>query len=404
MLRFHAFRDRIGGNSIRLARWSRLLLAAGLGSGVIALLGCPLFALNDPQTSAEPDPSPLEEAALSDESAVGLPPTPAASYAAIGPESEGLWQAVERGPVELYIPTMGNLRARRSSRLASQVAGRVDAVLVDVGDRVSAGQALVKIDPSFYEIEVNQREAEVDAARIALADAELLLTRLQGLWNDGENSAIPRQTLDEAQARRDGAEALVVQAKEALSYSRKRLAETVVHAPYDGVVTARLVDPGESVVTNPVTVLLEIQETQVLELLFTLPQEALGRVATGTPLEVRIGGFEDRVEKAVVDKVFPSIDEATRSFTSRALIENPDMEYRPGMLAQVGVLGGRVEDSIRVPRRSLSRQAEGWGVMVLRDGQSVPQSVEVGLMGMETAEVLSGLEEGDHVLVPRLSS
>jgi RND family efflux transporter MFP subunit len=234
-----------------------------------------------------------------------------------------------------------------------------------------------------------------------LADADLLLSRLSGLWGDGKNSAIPRQTLDEAQARRDGMEAQLHQAMQALRYSRKRLDETIVRAPYAGRITARWVDPGESVVTNPVTVLLEIQETQNLELIFTLPQESRSLVNPGTPIEFRVAGLPDRVGRAVVESVDPAVDEATRAFTSRARVDNSNFEFMPGMLANVGVLGGRSENALAIPRRALSRRSDGWSVMVLRDGHPVLQPVGVGLIGMESAEILDGLSENDRVLVPR---
>lgn len=371
---------------------------AAIFAGAAVALACPLYVLDEPQ----PEPGEVAVEArrrVPETMEVGLAGDASAPLLADMPDDN--WAAVVRGDVELYVPTMGNLRARKKSLVASQVAGRVEAVLAEIGDRVEAGQPLVRLDTDFYQIEVQQREAELEGARIALTDAELLLSRLSGLWNEGENSAIPRQTLDEAQARRDGMESRVRQAQESLSYSRKRLAETVVRAPYDGMITSRYIDPGESVVTNPVTPLLEIQETDTLELTFTLPQESLEMVGVGTPVEFRVAGVPDLVGRAAIEAVYPAVDEATRTFTCRALVDNPDRTFMPGMLAQVGVLGGRAQHALSVPRRSLTRQAEGWSVMVLRDGHPALQHVEVGLISLDTAEIVSGLTENDRVMVPK---
>ncbi len=314
-----------------------------------------------------------------------------------GSQADG-WYPVERGDVALFIPTMGNLRARQTSRLASQVSGRIQAVMVDVGDRVTSGQPLVRLDPAFYNIEVRQREAELEVARVALTDAELLLDRLSGLWNEGVDSVISRQSLDEARAKRDIAVARVRQAQEALTFSGERLAETVLKAPYAGLITGRFVDPGELVATNPVTPLLEIQEIQVMELIFTLPQESMGLVKRDTPVQFRVSGMADHIGRARVDTVYPGIDEATRSLTSRAWIENADFTYMPGMLAEVEVLARRVEDALTVPRRSLSKADGGWAVMVERDGHPTLRDVQVGLISMDRAEITQGLMEGDRVL------
>lgn len=329
--------------------------------------------------------------------AKGAAPTPTATATAT-PDTRN-WQPVTRGDVEYLVPTVGSFRARQVSKLASQVGGRVEHVLVDVGEHVNQGQELLRIDSALFKIEVAQRQAEVEAARVALTDADLTLSRLKGLWNEGESSAIPRQMLDEAQARRDGAEARVKQAEQALSYSRQRLEDTVVRAPYSGMITARMVDNGESVTTTPVTPLLEIQETEVLELLLSLPQDSMALVRPGTPLRFEADGLPGMTFESTVETVYPTIDEATRSFLSRAWVQNPELKLRPGMLAQVNVFAGRVENVLTVPRKSLSKSGSSWTVMVNREGVPVLQEVQVGLVSIENAEIRGGLNEGDQVLI-----
>jgi RND family efflux transporter MFP subunit len=376
-----------------------------LGAVVLIVSACPYYVLDEELPAIGPRNSGALESADPPDVSVRAPD--ASSPSTVGSirreraaQADG-WYAVERGSVALYIPTMGNLRARQTSRLASQVGGRIQAVMVDIGDRVVPGQALVRLDPAFYDIEVRQREAEVEVARVGLTDAELLLERLSGLWNGGVDSVISHQTLDESQAKRDAAEARVRQAQEALKYSQERLAETVVKAPYAGLITGRFVDPGELVATNPVTALVELQEMQVLELIFTLPQESMGLVETGTPVQFRVSGLPDHLGRGTVDKVYPRLDEATRSFTSRAWIDNSNLTYMPGMLAEVEVLAGQVEDALTVPRRALSKVDDGWAVMVQRDGHPTLRDVQVGLISMDRAEIIQGLMEGDRVLAPQ---
>lgn len=309
------------------------------------------------------------------------------------------WVGVERGTVELNVPTVGSFRARRTSRVSTQVSGRVDEIHVDVGDRVQKGDVLLNLDTSFFEIERAQTQAELEGARVALADAELAYKRLADLWSEGEDSAIPEQMLDEAKAQRDRAKAALRQAREALRYAEQRLEEAVVTAPYDGTITEKMVDPGELVTNTPVVPLLEIQETGVLELLFTLPQDSLAMVRPGTELKFEIDGIPGRRFNATVDRVYPTIDEATRSFRSRAWIDNADHLIRPGMLAQVWVVAGRRKDVLKVPRRALSKTADGWAVSVESEGVPEVRPVEVGLMGVEEAEIKSGLTEDDRVLL-----
>lgn len=140
-------------------------------------------------------------------------------------------------------PVVGTLRARRTTRVGSQLSGRVDEVLVDVGDFVEAGQPIVKLDAKFYDLEVRERAAELAAARAAHAEAEVYRQRLEELWNrpSGEPPLAARHEVDSAIFRAAEAAARVDLAEKLLAHATERLAETVIRAPYAGIVTARLV-------------------------------------------------------------------------------------------------------------------------------------------------------------------
>lgn len=363
----------------------------GIGAAVMllaALTACPkresALPGNVEPTASAPTPAPS--------------PKPGANEAT---SPEGEWVRARRGDIALYIPTVGNLKPRQVSNIGTQVSGRVEAVLVDVGDVVRKDQELIRIDPSLFEIEAAQRKAEVEAAKVDLADAELALKRMQDLWDSSSGSAVPRQGLDVARARRDSAAAHVQQAEQGLRFTQKRLEETVVHAPYAGVISKRLVDPGEAVTSIPVTHLLEIQDVETLELHFSLPQDSMFRVRAGTPVIFQVAGLPNGRGAGEVDVVFPSNDEATRAFVSRVYVDNHDFRFRPGVLAQVGVLSERAENAIIIPRGAVSKTANGWSVMVRRETGSSLTPVEIGVMNDTEAEVRSGLNEGDEVLVPR---
>jgi len=359
--------------------------------------------------------------------------------------AEGSWVPVRRGTLREFVSAVGSLYARQTTRIGPQVSGRVEAVLVDVGDSVKEGQEIVRLDPTFFQIEVQQRktgveaqqaqvdlsqqqiktaQAEVELAKVILAAATVQLNRMKDLWEKpgGETPTISKSEYDDAlfehrqavanleaaQSRFGEAETRLgksrfdlKQALEALQYAQERLQETVMRAPYDGVVTKRFVDPGESVTTMPVTHLVELQETGTLELEFSLPQGMLAQVRPGTPIEFEIEGVEETAQMGEISVVYPGLDEATRSFRCRAWIENADLKFRPGLLAQVRVAVQEVRDALVVPRRALSRAAGGWQVFVFNEGHPVPRVVEIGLVAEDEAEVVSGLTEGDRVLVPK---
>jgi membrane fusion protein (multidrug efflux system) len=207
--------------------------------------------------------------------------------------------------------------------------------------------------------------------------------------------------LAEANAKVEESSSELKEAREAQRYAEERLKETVIRAPYHAVVTKRLVDPGESVTTMPVTRLLEIQEIGTVELEFSLPQNMLSQVQRGTPVEFDVEGIEEARYPGEISVVYPDLDEATRSFRCRVLVENSDLKFRPGLLAQVYVVVRQAKDALIIPPKALSQTAQGWQVLVSNKGHPAPRDVQVGLMTEEAAEVLSGLSEGDEVLVPK---
>lgn len=372
------------------------------------------------------------------------PPAAAAPAATLAPSTSHSWVAAEVRTLEEEVPAVGTLRARQTTRVGAQVGGEVLEVLVDVGQRVTRGQPLVRLDPTFFEIEAAQRRAEVQAAtarlasaeqaihtataevehaQAAVADAALELERMRALWDKpaGEAPSIPKSRYDaavfgerEAAARLRSAESRVAEARsrraeagvgvelatEALRFAEERLRESTVTSPYDGVVTARLVDPGEPVTATPVTHLVEVQETSTLYLEFALPQELLASVRAGTPIRFAAEGVDDGAARSAVRLVFPTIDPATRSFRCRVVLEDAAGRYSPGMLARVEVTTRTIEGAVVVPRAALAAAEGGWSVRV-RGPDDLPRArrVTLGLVTETQAQVLEGLAPGEQVLV-----
>jgi membrane fusion protein (multidrug efflux system) len=321
------------------------------------------------------------------------------------PAASGKWVTVSERLQQSSFPAVGSFRARQAARLGVQVSGRVQQVMVDVGDLVKGGQELLKLDPEFFRIEVTQRTAELDAARATAQEAELNFNRMKSLFEKpaGETPSIARKLYDDANTAYLAASARLRGAEGALQYSQKRLDETLVRAPFNAVVTKRMVDPGEPVNSAPITYVLEVQEVEQLDLEFSLPQDMLSRVQKGTPLTYEVDGVTNGKGRATIGVIYPSLDEATRSFRCRATVPNPGLRIKPGMLAQVSVLEGTGTSALTVPRKALTQTADGWQVRINDGGKAVSRNVKVGALSDEHAEVQEGLKPGDRVWVPSRS-
>jgi len=360
-------------------------------------------------------------------------------------EASDRWLQVHRGSVMQDVPAVGSFEARQTTMIGPQVAGRVQEIFVDVGDRVVRGKRMMKLDPTFFELDVRQRqsavvaaqarvetqrkaistaEAEVERVAAVFEDAELDLRRMKNLWEkpQGQAPSIPRQRydravfkarqshaahaaatrrVDEAGARLSEAEAAVSARQVDLARAEEELKETMILAPFDGVVTRRLVDTGERVNATPVTHVLEIQETGVLELVFALPQSFLARVVKGTPVRYYADGVENGDGEGTVAVVHPDVDPKTRSVRYRVTIDNSKGLLRPGLLARVQVLLKSAPDAVAIPRAALRQDDAGWFVTVKEDNEPVRRDVVVGVVGLKDSEIRRGLSPGDWVRMER---
>jgi membrane fusion protein (multidrug efflux system) len=285
--------------------------------------------------------------------------------------------------------------------MGAQVSGRVLEVLVDVGDRVKKGQVLVRLDPSFFQIECEQNKAILDGAIVARQDAEINYNRMKNLWEKPGNEppSISKKLYDDAKLLYNRASSKVKESEAALKYSKQRYDESVIRSPYDAVVTRRMVDPGEPVTSAPTTYLLELQEVDTLELDFSLPQKMLSYISKGNEFEFTVEGINKGTGSGKIAVVFPTIDENTRSFKCRAYIDNANGRYCAGLLANVRVVDRVAKDVLTLPRAALTQTATGWQVNVQEKGRPVIRDVGVGIMMDQLVEIRSGLKLGEKVLV-----
>lgn len=206
----------------------------------------------------------------------------------------------ETGQASQTLTLSGSLTARQSAQLSPQVAGLVAALAVDAGDRVAAGEVLVRLDQRMAELEVARVAAVVNEAHAALEEAERLLEEARRLV---ERRFVPDS---EVQAREAGvlqAEAQLARTRSELAIARERLAQHIIHAPFYGGVSRRLAESGEWVATG----------TAVLELV----------------------AVDDLWLDARVHARVPVNDPAARTFLLRLLVHDESGRITPGMSARV---------------------------------------------------------------------
>lgn len=237
------------------------------------------------------------------------------------------------------LTAIGNIYPSAQCKLGSQVSGRVDEVYVEVGDSVRKGRPLAKLDPIQFEIDVAQKQAVLDSAQIELADTEKNYLRMKNLWEkpEGGTPSISQKRFEEAKLVYEKGKVQVILAQENLNRAIVNLNETLIKASFDGIVTKRYVDPGEAITSIPVTHLIEIQSINPLYLEFSVSQAFLSSIKPGTPIVFEVEGAKKARYEGHIDRIYPVVDETTRSTKCRAIIDNANKELRPGALAKVEI-------------------------------------------------------------------
>ena len=234
------------------------------------------------------------------------------------------------------ITTIGTTYPKHASTLCCVVSGKVKEVLVDVGDRVHAGQPLLKLDPLFFKIDLEKHKAALKSVKAKLEDSELNYERMKKLWNrtDGKPPSISHKRLEDAalQYNQDLAQEQIE--REALNKAEAMLEESCLKAPYDGVITKRSIHPGEAVLAEQ-PLGLEIEHLDTLYLEFTIAQTYKNALHIGQQFAFEVEGITKNRLAGTIDMIYPNVDEKTRAITCRATIVNKDHLILAGALVRV---------------------------------------------------------------------
>ncbi|MEQ8275907.1 MAG: efflux RND transporter periplasmic adaptor subunit [Deltaproteobacteria bacterium] len=230
----------------------------------------------------------------------------------------------------------GQTRASRESAVATTTSGLVDRVLFRAGDFVKAGQVLVRIDPRTASLAVAQAEAALETAKTQAAGALRERKRLEQV---GPRGAVPQVDVDRATTASQAAAAQVAQAEAALAMAKKNLSDTVIRAPFAGLVLSRNVDEGEWLNTMSNGVVARIADVDPLEIALQAPEHRLTDLADGDTMQVRFTATGQSVD-AKVSRIVRAIDPRTRSFEVVLSVPNPERAYAPGLFAEASLLEG----------------------------------------------------------------
>jgi RND family efflux transporter MFP subunit len=336
------------------------------------------------------------------------------------------------------IQAVGSLFALEESTLSAQVEGRVDKVLVDVGDVVTESQPLVLLDPRELQFEVERQQgmvkqvraqlgiepndppptdpkkiASVQRAEADLFDADHKYGRAKEMFKD---NLISQQQYDEAASRYESTKAtydlavqevnrlkaLLISSEASADLAQKKLGDATIRAPYPGAVETRNVHPGEYLrLQSPILVLVR---TDRLRARLAVPERWAGWIKEGATVDLHLEAFPGETFEGHISRINPTVAHDSRTFEVEALLDNSGKRLKPGFFVQASMASEKEDKAIFVPEPAVNYRYGVYKVfLVQRNHVSAKQILPAGQTEDQKGqrfEVADGLKPGDRVAVP----
>lgn len=310
---------------------------------------------------------------------------------------------VERGDIRVAISATGTLSAISTVTVGSQVSGQVTAVLVDFNDKVRQGQVIARIDPSTYEAQIEQGNAQVASARAQLRQAQASLANAEADYRRkaalADSQLVARSDVDLARAARDQARAQVESAQAQIRQqsastetTRVNLGRTVIRSPVDGVVITRTIEPGQTVAASlQAPELFTIAEDlSKMKIELAVDEADIGQVREGQQVVFTADAFPDRRFRGVVDQVRLAATTTSNVVTYPVVVtvDNADGTLLPGLTVNAEIEVSKREGVLKVANAALRYKP----TQPVGAEAQAPASPRGGAMAEDLAQAAAGLK------------
>jgi HlyD family secretion protein len=352
-------------------------------------------------------------------------------------KTEATVETARKGEITSIVTATGKVKAQADVEISADVMGRIEELPIKEGQRVKAGQLLVKIDDRSRQMDVAQAKGSLLSAQSAYEKSRIDLEREKKLF---EKDLSSQAELDIAQNTYDQAAAQVQIYQATLDRAQDQLEKCTIRSPMDGIVTKLNSEKGENVVigtmNNPGTVIMVVSDLSAIEIEAEVDETDIASIALGQDVEIMLDAFPDTTFRGEVIQVGNSakassfaVSDQVTNFMVKVLILDSVENIKPGMTASVDITTDRKDDVIKVPAGAVvmrpentgkenETQKEGGesqsednsedkfamdnedidGVFVVKDGKAMFTPVTTGIRDQQYVEIASGLSEGDSVI------
>jgi len=315
---------------------------------------------------------------------------------------------VRKGPIAYVLSTTGDVLAVRQVDVVSRISGYVERIHFEIGDRVAAGQIVATVEPKEQHHRVEEDEAAVKVAEATLREKESQLLHAEKQVERArllrKKDFISSQELDEAETRantakaqKELAQAQLAQREASLAQARYQLSLTRVVAPFTGVVTRRLIDPGAHVSSS--TPIVTIADPDPLKVIVNIPERDVNLLRVGMVAKLQVDAFLDRTFEGKIARLNSALDASSRTLMAEVHVPNSDRRLKPGMFARVSLILAESKDSLLVPVEAVVEEEGKNYVYSVAEGKAERKPVTKSWAQDSAVAITRGLEEGEQIVV-----
>lgn len=316
--------------------------------------------------------------------------TPAVTPESVTSVKTVVVEPVNKAPELSFTAT---LEGQTAAAVSAKIAGRIEKILVEEGQAVAAGDALVQLEA--VEVQNAARQAG-DGVTKAQAAYELALKDYHRYETLYQNGAISEQQLDTARAKLKTAEADVSSAAANQGSAEQQYRYATITAPVAGVVTNKTATLGQ--VVSPGASLLTVQDTRQMYAVIQVEQQDIGQITPGQTAEVTLDAYPGMVFTGKVEVLNPEAGAGNRMFRTKIKLDNPDGRLKAGMFAKVRLSAGESRPLLLVPQSAVLQKQGLYYVFVVEQGKAVRRQVSVGEVQGSDIVIADGLQAGQQVI------
>jgi len=321
-------------------------------------------------------------------------------------------ETARRRDIASVVQATGVIRAKVGAevKVGARISGRVDKLFANIGDLVTRGQLIARLEQQDLEAKVNEARMSL---RIVEANLELARKNLQRMQNLFAKDYVSRDKVDVAERDVKAAEAQADQIRETVRYHRTQMSYADIHAPIGGVIASVATQQGETVSASAQSVptFVTIVDLNRLEIYAYVDETDIGKIRPGLEVRFTVDSFPDRVFTGAVSAIYPkaTIQDNVVYYVTVVSMENPAAApggpplLKPDMTVNATIALSRREQVIAVPSRAIRREGGRKLVQVLEAGRPASRAIVTGAKDGTYTEVLEGLAADDAVVIAEVA-